>query len=239
MANDVNGEHEDDGGMGRLLRERLPRHPAPPVLRAAVVETLMPGRPRQSWWGSWLPPAFSAVATAMIMLLYLAPSLPSAPGTDPVQLVTRAVLAEHARNIFWGQVRADVVPAALPRAMAESGVALSWVFTGDEEIQLIDAKPTYLEGRRGIELTYQDVAGHTITYVIVPGGSVTLPERGRVQIDRWRPVVKTENGFSLIMWRQQGLLCVMASDLVSAEDLARFKQYFVKVRSSTEPYAVY
>jgi len=239
MANEGMEQHEDDGGMGRLLRERLPRHPAPPVLRAAVLEALMPGRPRQPWWALWMPPAFSAVATALIMLLYLAPSLPTAPGADPVQFVTRAVLAEHARNVFWGETRADVVLAILPRAMEESGVALSWVFTGDEEIRLINAKPTYVEGRRGIELAYQDVAGHTVTYIIVPGGSVTLPERGRVQIDRWRPVVKRENGFSLIMWRQQGLLCVMASDLVSDEDLARFKQYFVKVRSSTEPYAVY
>jgi hypothetical protein len=239
MANESMEQHEDDGGLGRLLRERLPRHPAPPVLRAAVLEALMPGRPRQPWWALWMPPAFSAVATALIMLLYLAPSLPTAPGADPVQFVTRAVLAEHARNVFWGEARADVVLAILPRAMEESGVALSWVFTGDEEIRLINAKPTYVEGRRGIELAYQDVAGHTVTYIIVPGGSVSLPERGRVQIDRWRPVVKRENGFSLIMWRQQGLLCVMASDLVSDEDLARFKQYFVKVRSSTEPYAVY
>jgi hypothetical protein len=233
------GRPEDDGGVGRLLRERLPRHPAPAVLRSAVVEALMPGRERQSWWMFWLPPAFSAVATALIMLLWIAPSLPSAPAVDSHQLVVRAVLAEHARNIFWGESRPDVVPAALPRAMEESGVALSWVFTGDEEIRLIDAKPTYLEGRRGIELAYEDAAGHTVTYVIVPGGSVTLPERGRVQIDRWKPLVRKENGFSLIIWRQQGLLCVLASDLVSDEDLTRFKQYFVKVRSSTEPYMVY
>jgi hypothetical protein len=52
-------------------------------------------------------------------------------------------------------------------------------------------------------------------------------------------VVRRENGFSLIMWLQQSLLCVMASDLVSDEDLGRFKEYFVKVRSSTEPYMVY
>jgi hypothetical protein len=230
---------QDDGGVGRLLRERLPRHPAPAVLRAAVVEALMPGPARQPWWMLWMPPAFSAVATALIMLLWIAPSLPTAPSADSAHLVVRAVLAEHARNIFWGESRPDVVPAALPRAMEESGVALSWVFTGDEDIQLIDAKPTYLEGRRGIELAYQDAAGHKVTYVIVPGGAVALPERGRVQIDRWKPLVRKENGFSLIMWRQQGLLCVMASDLVSDEDLSRFKQYFVKVRSSTEPYVVY
>ena len=48
-----------------------------------------------------------------------------------------------------------------------------------------------------------------------------------------------ESGFSLIIWKQQNLLCVLVSDLVSDADLAKFKEYFVKVRSSTEPYAVY
>ncbi|HEY7868986.1 MAG TPA: hypothetical protein VIF59_07155 [Methylomirabilota bacterium] len=237
MANQNVDLPQDDGGIGALLRGRLTRHSASSALRGAVVEALTPGGRRR--WMLWLPPAVSAVATALVMLLYVAPLLPSTPGADPVQLVTRAVLTEHARNVFWGETRADVVPAALPKAMEESGVMLSWVFTGDQDIQLINAKPTYLEGRRGIELTYQDVGGHTVTYIIVPSGNVALPERGRVQIERWRPVVKRENGFSLIMWRQQSLLCVMASDLVSDDDLSRFKQYFVKVRSSTEPYAVY
>lgn len=231
--------HEDDGGVGRLLRERLPRHPAPPALRAAVVEALQPGRPRQPRWLLWMPPAFSAVATALVMLLWLAPSLPSVPTGDPVRLVTRAVLTEHARSVLWGESRPDVVPAMLPWAMEESGVALSWVFTGDDDLRLVNAKPTYLEGRRGIELAYQDAAGHKVTYVIVPGGNVALPERGRVQMGRWRPLLRKENGFSLIIWRQQGLLCVMASDLVSEGDLERFKEYFVKVRSSTEPYPVW
>ena len=66
-----------------------------------------------------------------------------------------------------------------------------------------------------------------------------LPERGRVQVDRWRPLIRMESGFSLIIWKQQNLLCVLVSDLVSDADLAKFKEYFVKVRSSTEPYAVY
>jgi len=230
---------EDDGGTGRRLRERLPRHPASPILRSAVLEAMMPSGARRSWWMAWLPPACSAVATALVMLLWIAPSLPSAPAVDPAQLVARAVLAGHARSVFWGESPTDVVPAALPRAIEESGVGLNWVFTGDDDIQLVNAKPTYLEGRRGIELTYQDARGHTVTYVIVPGGSVALPERGRVQIDRWRPVVRKENGFSLIMWRQQGLLCVLASDLVSDDDLSRLKQYFVKVRTSTDPYVAY
>ena len=78
-----------------------------------------------------------------------------------------------------------------------------------------------------------------MTYVIVPAPALVLPERGRVQIDRWRPLVRTENGFSMILWKQQGLLCILVSDLVSHDDLGKLKDYFVKVRSSTEPYTIY
>ena len=56
-----------------------------------------------------------------------------------------------------------------------------------------------------------------------------------MQIDRWRPLLRQKNdGFSLIVWRQAGLVCVMASDLVSEGDVGRLKQYFAKVRASTE-----
>ena len=119
--------------------------------------------------------------------------------------MTRAVLAEHAPQHLLGRdALRRGARGALPRAMEESGVALNWVFTGDEDIQLINAKPDLSRrpARHRADLPGRD--GHTVTYVIVPGGSVILPERGRVQIDRWRPVVQRENGFSLILWRQQG-----------------------------------
>ncbi|HET8579293.1 MAG TPA: hypothetical protein VFO18_19505 [Methylomirabilota bacterium] len=232
-------ERYSDEELGRLLRERLPRYPASASLRAAVVQTVLPDAPRRRSWTLWLAPAASSLATAMIAILWIVPFLTVNSTADPLQLVSRAVVSEHAKNVLWGESRSDVVPAVLPRAMEESGVAMDWVFTGDEDIQLVNAKPTFLEGHRGIELAYEDTRGHTVTYVILPAGKVVLPERGRVQIDRWRPLVRTENGFSLIVWRQGGLLCVMVSDLVSENDLNTFKQYFVKVRSSTEPYAVY
>ena len=232
-------ERYGDEELGRLLREQLPRYPASASLRAAVVQAVLPEPLRRPWWMLWLAPAASSLATAMIAMLWIAPSLTTNSAGDPLQLVARAVVSEHAKNVLWGESRPDVVPAALPRAMEESGVALNWVFTGDENIQLVNAKPTYLEGHRGIELAYEDTQGHTVTYVILPAGKVVLPERGRVQVDRWRPLLRQENGFSLIVWRQGGLLCVMVSDLVSDSDLDTFKQYFVKVRSSTEPYAVY
>ncbi len=37
-----------------------------------------------------------------------------------------------------------------------------------------------------------------------------------------------DDGFTLIVWKQSGLVCVMASDLVSDDDLGRFKEYVVR-----------
>jgi hypothetical protein len=240
MADKLEDKDGDDARLGRLLRERLPRYPSPARLRTAITLAAAAEAPRRATWATlWAAPAAAALATAMIMLLWIAPSLPTT-ASDPIRLLAHAMISEHARTILWGESRPDVVPAALPRAMEESGVVLNWVFTGDESIQLVNAQATYLEGRRGIELAYRDADGHAVSYLVLPAGGLVLPlERGRVQIGRWRPVVRKENGFSFIIWKQQDLLCVLVADLVSDADLGKLKEYFVKVRSSTEPYAVY
>lgn len=218
---------------GHLLRGALPRWPAPARLRRAVMEALNPVEVR-SRPSLWLPPALAALAAAMVMVLWLAPALPR--GTvDPVLYLSRAAISEHARGVIWSDTRPELLPAMLPRVMEESGVTLNWVFTGDDDLQLIGAVPTVVEGRRAMSLVYRDRDGHTVVYVIAPGPYISIPERGRVQIGRWRPLLRQENdGFSLIVWRQAGLVCVMASDLVSEGDVGRFKQYFAKVRASTE-----
>ena len=237
MAGGIEEQPGDDAEMGRALRA-LPRHVAPVRFRSAVAEALAPPA-RRVGLSTWLASAASALAMAMIMLLWIAPGLPPTASPDPLRPLTRAVINEHSRTILWGESRPDVVPTVLPRAMDESGVSLNWVFTGDDHIQLINAQPIYLEGRRGMELAYQDADGHTVTYLILPLPALVLPERGRVQIDRWRPLVRKDSGFTMIMWKQQGLLCILISDLVSDDDVGKLKDYFVKVRSSTEPYATY
>jgi hypothetical protein len=230
MTNPTDNEPDETG---HLLRGALPRWPAPARLRRAVMEALNPVEAR-SRPSLWLPPALAALAAAMVMVLWLAPALRRETG-DQIEYLSRAAISEHARAVLWSDTRADLLPAALPRVMEESGVTLNWVFTGDDDLQLIGAVPTVVEGRRGMSLVYRDRDGHTVVYVIASGPIVPLPERGRVQIERWRPLLRKESdGFSLIVWRQAGLVCVMASDLVSEGDVGRFKQYFAKVRASTE-----
>lgn len=232
MTPDINDHGDEPDEIARILRERLTRHQAPASLRVSVVQALSP--PERRYRPSlWLPPALSALATAMVMLLWLAPALPRSGG-DPLQLLSRAVMTEHARAMLWGETRPDAMQGTLPHVMDESGVLFNWVFLGDQDIRLVNAQPTFLEGRRALALTYQDRDGHSVSYIIARGPNVAIPERGRVQIAKWRPLVTKDNGFSMITWKQSGLVCVMVSDLVSDDDLNRFKDYFVKVRSSTE-----
>jgi anti-sigma factor RsiW len=224
----------DDPALSRALRERLGRYAASPRLRAAVRESLEPP-PSPRRWSGWLAPALTAATTALVMVGWLAGTLPTSVGGDPLRDLARAVITEHARTLSWSPAEPNVIPAALPRAMDESGVTLNWVFAGDNELQLINAHPTYVESHRGLSLVYQDAQGHAVTYVIFPGAAtVAMPEAERVRIEQWRPVIRKENGFSLIMWKQQGLFCVLVADLVSDDDLARLKQHFIKVRSATD-----
>ena len=230
MATDIGGNEPDE--ITRLLHDRLPRHQAPAHLRTSIAGTFGRLEPRMGPW-RWLSPALSALATAMVMLLWLAPTLPrSAP--DPMQRLSRAVMSEYARAVFAEEVNPDQVSGSLPRVMRDSGVLLNWVFTGDADLKLVNAQPAYLEGRRALALTYQDRDGHAVSYIIAREPNVAIPDRERVQIARWRPAVRTEDGVALIVWKQSGLVCVMVSDLVSDADLRRFKDYFIKVRSSTE-----
>jgi hypothetical protein len=231
MTSEMDERTDEPDEIGQLLRGALPRRPAPARLRVAILEGFNPPESRRRP-AFWLPPALAALAAAMVMVLWLAPALPR-PGVDPMQVLSSAGISEFARAV-WGDTRPDIVPGSLPRVMEESGVILNWVFVGDEEIQLVGALPTVFDGRRAMALVYRDRDGHTVSYIIALGPNVIIPERGRVQIERWRPLIRKDNGFSVILWRQSGLVCVLVSDLVSERDLGRFKQYFVKVRSATE-----
>jgi hypothetical protein len=225
--------HSEDAALRRLLIERLPRHHAPVRLRAAILRSAESPAPS----GSWLVPALSVVATVLLMVMVMIPVLPRTQA-DPLQGMVRAVLSEHTRTLMWGEPRPDVIPEILPRLMEETGIGVSWFFAGDGEVQLLRADPVYLDGQKGLAFFYQDPEGHLVSYLVLAAQGIPMPDRGRIQIDRFRPLLRKANGFSLFVWKQQGLTCFLISDLVSEHDLSRFREYFLKVRFTTEPFPI-
>lgn len=225
------GEWErDEREVSRLLTERLPRHAAPAWLSRRVHDAMAP-RVRHAWW--WA--ASAAVATAMLMVLLLLPSLPRSAPADPLQPIVRAVLSQHTRILLWSEVRPEAVPARLPRLMEETRIGLSRVFMGDDEVRLLGVEPVVFENRWGLAFFYEDPEGHTVTLVVLPGQGLSVPDRNRVPVQGFRPMLSSINGFSVFVWKQGPLAFFLISDLVSERDLTRFRQHFLRVRSATEP----
>lgn len=224
-----------DEVLGRRLATDLPRYAAPARLRAAIVETSAP-RPRRV---RWLAPALSALATAAALVLVFLPMLPRIAPADPTDRLVRSVVAEHTRALMWGTRRSEVIPAALPWLTQESGIGLTRAFVGDDRLAFVGAEPIYLDGRRGMALYYRDGEGHLLTYAVLPAPGMPLPERRRVQVDRFKPALMYDDGFSAWVWKHGDLACFLVSDMVSEADVERFKDYFVRVRVATEPVPAY
>jgi len=223
-----------DETLSRRLAGELTRYTAPARLRVTVVDAVpQPRRPM------WLGPLVAAAATAMVLMLVVLPVLPRIVPADPVQRYVRAVVSEHARTLMWGARHGDVLPAALPWLTEQSGIGLNQVFVGDERLVLVTAEPVYLERERGVAIHYRDQDGHMLTYIALPAASLAVPDRERVQIGRWRPALLRDNGFAALVWKQKEMACFLVSDMVSADDVETFKEYFVRVRSTTEPVPAY
>jgi len=50
---------------------------------------------------------------------------------------------------------------------------------------------------------------------------------------------RSASGFATWVWRHGDLVCFLVSDMVSADETERFKEYFVRVRTATEPLLAY
>ena len=233
----MSGDHspESDEVLGARLRAELRRYAAPTSLRAAITHGGAPP-PRRALW---LAPVLAAAATALALGLVFLLIAPRMVPADPAERLVRSVVAEHTRALMWGARRPEVIPTALPWLTKESGIGLKKVFAGDEHLQFSGAEPVYLEGHRGIALHYRDADGHLLSYVVLPIAGFPVPDRLRVQIERgtsrWRPALMHDSGFSAWVWRQGDLACFIVADMVSDADVERFKDYFVRLRISTDP----
>ena len=227
-------DEQTDEALGRRLTGELPRYTAPARLRVAIVEASpRPHRP------VWLGPLVAAAATAMVLVLVVMPVLPRVVPADPVQRYVRAVVSEHSRALMWGARHGDVLPAALPWLTQETGIGLNQFFVGDERLELVTAEPVYLERERGVAIHYRDQDGHMLTYIALPAAGLVVPDRERVQIGRWRPALLRDSGFAALVWKQKDVACFLVSDMVSSDDVETFKEYFVRVRATTEPVPAY
>lgn len=226
-----------DEALSRRLQSELPRYTAPDGLRAAILTEATEATERRR--PGWMAPTLAALATAALVLLFLVPLLPSSNRAERVPRLVRAVVAEHSRALLWGARSATFMPTGSSWLTQESGIALARVFAGDEMLSLVNAEPVYLERERGVALHYRDRSGHFLTYMALPAPDLRLPERGRVNVGNWRPLLIRDSGFSTWVWRHGDLVCFLVSDMVTSDETKLFEEYFVRVRTATDPLLAY
>ena len=233
----MTGRYDDlsDEELGRRLAAELPRYTAPAHLSRAIRAAAPVRAPQRPW----LAPSVAAFATALVLLLVFMPMMSRLVPVDPTERLVRAVVSEHTRVLMWGARHGDVVPATLPELSRETGMALTRSFIGDDRLTLLAAEPVYVDRRRGIAIHYRDSDGHLVSYVAVPATGVAIPDRDRIQVDRFRPALMRDSGFAAWVWRQGDVACLIVSDRVSDAELETFKDYFKRLRAATEPLPAY
>ncbi len=215
--------------LGRALRSQLPRHSAPPALRRHVREATRQDRSRLV---SLSNPWVSAGVAAGLALVLTLPFLLSRR-SDMMHSLAAEVMSEHLRTVLTEEVQGsqENYKALVQRLRERTGVPLRWFYAGDPEIKLIYVRPILVLGKKGVGLVYQDQGGRMATYLVFPGEQVTVPASGRVQVADFRPYWGKTDGYALLLWKQDGLNCVLVSDW----DRDRFLQLFLNVRRAAEP----
>jgi len=96
------------------------------------------------------------------------------------------------------------------------------------DLTLVGARPTYLFERKAAAFVYRDAGGRMVTLLVFRGADVQVPERGRVQVDKFKPYFGRTEGYTLCVWKQKDVGFSMVGKL-SQEELA---QAFLKIRQS-------
>lgn len=221
-----------DAAIHVLIRERAPRYPAPPALRARVQTALRDaGRRPAPAWRTWVSLhrrrlGSAAAALAAIVVVWVGATWLAA---DPVsRLVTRAV-DEHVEYAREAMHRATPDAAGLLAALrSRSGFPLGPLFPGDAETQLISTTTAELRGKPAVALVYRNGPERYTTLLLMPGADVTIPVENRLSVQTFKPYHQVVSGKQVLYWKQHDLACLMVSDL----DRDATAALFLKIRKA-------
>jgi len=217
---------ENDDQLGALLRQ-LPRTPVPAALDRQVRALGLPARRPRAWLRRpWVVAALAALVVAAVLAPWVRRP---APPVDVVDALIQSGVSEHRRILLAIQAGGGMVqdPDALfERLRAVTEVPLPKALEGGGEVRLVAARPTLLASRKTAAATLQYQTAPVTTYFVLVGKDLPMPAEGRVQIEQYRPHMRTVGEFNVIYWKQQDLAYLMVSGL----DREGCQQMYLKMR---------
>jgi anti-sigma factor RsiW len=223
-----------DEALAGLIRG-LPRPPAPAALAREVRALGAPRRGIAGWLGRpWVAAALAAVVVAAV----LGPWAPWARWlpfrerpADVVEALIQSGVAEHRRILLEleaGAIVVDDPDALFARVRSVSDVELPKILAGTGELRLLAAKPTLLASRKTAAAALRYPKSPVTTYFILPGKDLPMLEKGRVQIEQYRPHMRQVNGLNVVYWKQKDMAYLMVSGL----DREGCQKLYLKMRKA-------
>lgn len=221
-----------EAALRALIRERAPRYPAPPALRARVQAALREAGPRRVVGGrSWLslrPWRVGGIAAALAALVavWVGTTWLSA---DPVSRLVSQAVDEHVEYAREAMHRPAPDAAGLLAALrSRAGFPLGPLFPGDADTQLVSTTTAELRGTPAVALVYRSGPERYTTLLLMPGAGVTIPAEDRLPIETFTPHHRVASRKQILYWKQNDLACVMVSDL----DRGGTAALFLKIRKA-------
>jgi anti-sigma factor RsiW len=198
------------------LERRLPQHPASLALKRRLASQWSSPSPVPPWWSRWRPALVPAMAVAAVLLvgaplLYYertvsrARSAQAGMVAEAVNDHLRLLASSHPLDIEsggihqvkpWFEGRLDFAPVV--------------PFEGDADFPLKGGAVGYFLDRKAAVFVYARRL-HPISLLVFRADGLAWPARGPT------PLVTSERGFTVVMWRRGGLGYALVSDVDPGE----------------------
>jgi anti-sigma factor RsiW len=204
-----------------LLAAAAPPAPAPSSEPAAVRAPAAPGRPRARMPG-WALPAVMAFALGAVSLAIVRPQGPRPALDTPAGALVSEAVNDHLRVVQSArpaEIESGGIHQVKPWFTGKLDFAPRVAFAGDDEFPLAGGSLGYFRDRKAAVFLFKRRL-HAITLLVFSPEGLPWPAGPVRRLGRLDVVEETSRGFSVLLWREQGLGYALVSD-VNAADLER------------------
>ena len=214
---DCSHENAAERLLSEALEHRLPARPASTALRERIAATSV-ARPRSRWRHALVPALAAAFALVVTVPVLVYQHTASTRAAATAGMVGEA-LADHLR-IVQAQRPLEIESAGVHqvRPWFEGRLDFSPVvpFAGDVTVPLRGGALAYFHDRRAAAFVY-GLRQHTITLLVFRPDGLPWPSSGLTRAGRLDVYRARTRGFTVILWRADGLGYALVSDADPAE----------------------
>jgi anti-sigma factor RsiW len=205
--------------LSEALEHRLPRYSAPLALQQRLAELAPPERepvaprPGRGWLFRLAPPLASAVAGSVLTILGQKVLRPE--HERPTSSLVSEGVNDHLRVIYSAnpvEIESGGIHQVKPWFTGRLDFAPRVAFSGDDEFPLVGGSVGYFHDRKAATFIFKHKL-HTVTLLVFRADRLDWPTTHLVPVGRVTADVKTDRGFSVVLWRDCELGYCLVSDV--------------------------